>query len=83
MLTNQDIIKYIDDPSNDPLLIYNLREHDYVPNEIICLHILKNEFMNYVNMITEYDITDKLAEIIIQIYHLNFLQNKFFYVDNV
>ena len=66
MLTNNDIIEYMNDPSNDSILIYNLREHSYVPDESICLHILTNECMDYVNMVVEYDITNGLEKYIIQ-----------------
>ena len=75
MLTNTDIIKYMDNPTNDPILIYNLRENYYEPDKYICLHILKNQYMNYLNMIIEYEISEKLEKNIIQSIELFLLNN--------
>jgi len=73
MITNQEIIEYMNNPSNNPRLIYNLRDHSYMPDEHICLHILKNECMEYVNMIVEYEIPE---EAIMRAIELFLLENR-------
>jgi len=57
------IIEWINNPNNTPKLIYDLRKRDnYIPTTSVCLDILENVLIDYVEMIVNYDMTCELEE---------------------
>ena len=57
------IIEWINNSNNTPKLIYDLRKRDnYIPTISVCLNILENVLVDYVEMIVNYDMTYELEE---------------------
>lgn len=62
-MNEKSIIDWINNPNNTPKLIYDLRKNsDYIPTTSVCLNILENELINYVEMIVNYNMTYELEE---------------------